>query len=261
MKKLKYYNFDIVGLSEVNIHWPLVNPAESWEYIISGHWEASNSVMDYNLEDNATKVWQPGGCLQISTARTTHKVLSMGSDTSGLGCWVWTRYQGKHNITLRVITTYITCITKSSGVQTIYRQHQKYLDITNYDRLPKQSMLEDICRDIAQWFKLGDQIVLMVDLNENITSDTVTNLFKNVGLAEAITHRHFATGLVPKYQRGSHPMYGIYTSSTLQISAGGYLLFIIIPSDHRLLWIKFEFDSAFGTKMDTLAPHTVRRLN
>ena len=38
MITLKYYNFDIIGLSEVNIHWPLVNPADSWEEIISGHW-------------------------------------------------------------------------------------------------------------------------------------------------------------------------------------------------------------------------------
>ena len=30
MKTLKYYNFDIIGLSEVNKHWPLVKPIDSW---------------------------------------------------------------------------------------------------------------------------------------------------------------------------------------------------------------------------------------
>ena len=48
MKTLKYYNFDIIGLSEVNIHWTLVNPEESWEERISGHWEARKSVMACN---------------------------------------------------------------------------------------------------------------------------------------------------------------------------------------------------------------------
>ena len=38
MKTLKDYNFGIIGSSEVNIHWPLMNPAESWEERISGHW-------------------------------------------------------------------------------------------------------------------------------------------------------------------------------------------------------------------------------
>ena len=56
MKTLNNYNFYIIGLSEVNIHWPLVNPADSWEYRISGHWEASNPIMSYNLEDDATNV-------------------------------------------------------------------------------------------------------------------------------------------------------------------------------------------------------------
>ena len=123
-KTLIYYNFNIIGLSEVNIHWPLVKLADSWEEIISGHWWARNSVMVYNLEDNDTKVWKQGGYLQIGTSQTTHKVLSMWSDMSGLGCCFCIRYQGKHNLALRVINAYIPCITTSSGVQTTYHQHQ-----------------------------------------------------------------------------------------------------------------------------------------
>ena len=78
MKTLKDYNFDIVGLSEVNIHWPLLNPTEYRKERISGQWEDSNSLMSCNLEDNYTKVWQPGGCIQISMSKTTHKVQSTG---------------------------------------------------------------------------------------------------------------------------------------------------------------------------------------
>ena len=75
MKTLKYHNLDIIGSSEVNINWHLVNPEYSWEEIISGHWEAINSVMAWNLDGDATKMCKPEGCLQISTERTTHKVL------------------------------------------------------------------------------------------------------------------------------------------------------------------------------------------
>ena len=35
MKTLKYYNSKIFGLSEVNMHWPLVELADSWEERIS----------------------------------------------------------------------------------------------------------------------------------------------------------------------------------------------------------------------------------
>ena len=78
MKTIKYYNFDIIGLLEVNIHWPLVNLVDYWEEIISGHWESIKSVMACIIEDNTTKVWQPGGCLQVITERTTHKALLTG---------------------------------------------------------------------------------------------------------------------------------------------------------------------------------------
>ena len=127
MKTLKDYNFAIIGLSEGNIHWLLLNPEDFWEERISGHWGSRNSVIACNFKENSTKVWQKVGCLQISAARTTDKVLSMGSYTSGLGLWLWTHYRGKHNLTLRVITVYRPCITNSSEVQTIYHQHQSYI--------------------------------------------------------------------------------------------------------------------------------------
>ena len=168
-EKLEYYNSNIIGLSEVNIHWLLVNLEDSQEERISGRWEARNSVMACNLEKNSSNLWQPGGYLQISTARTTHRFLSTGSNMSGLGRLVWTRYQVKHNLTLWVVTAYISCITNSRGVQTNYRQHQRYLDRTRYGRQPRQAMLEYLCIDISQWRKLGDKIVLMIDLNYNIT--------------------------------------------------------------------------------------------
>ena len=134
MEELKDYNFYIIGLSGVNINWPLVNLDDSWEEVISGHWKSSNSVMACNLEDNATKVWQPRRCIKITMARTTHKVLSTVSDTSGLGWLFWTHYRGKHNLTLLAITVYRPCITNSRGVQTTYLQHQHYLDRIKYNR-------------------------------------------------------------------------------------------------------------------------------
>ena len=78
----------------------------------------------------------------------------------------------------------------------------------------------------------------MIDLNDKITTDTVTEIISNVGLVEAINNCHSNTGLVSTYQRVSHPIYGIYTLSNLQVSSVGYLIFVIIPSYHRLLWLK-----------------------
>ena len=57
----------------------------------------------------------------------------------------------------------------------------------------------------------------MIELNENITSVIVTEVFSYVGLAEAIINRHCDTGMVPMRKRESHPIYGIYITQSLFI--------------------------------------------
>ena len=84
-------------------------------------------------------------------------------------------------------------------------------------------MLEGLYTYIAQYRDLGDKIFLVIELNEKITSDTVIEIFANVYLTEDMNKRHRDTGLVPNQQRRSHPIYGIYTSGTLQVSAGCYV--------------------------------------
>ena len=37
-ENIKDYKLDIIVLSEVNIHWPLLKPAGYWEDKISVHW-------------------------------------------------------------------------------------------------------------------------------------------------------------------------------------------------------------------------------
>ena len=132
---------------------------------------------------------------------------------------------------------------------------------SNTEYFTRHAMLEEICMDISRWRKLCYQVVLVIDLNENISSDTMTDIFSSVVLTKAIAPHHCATHMMLMYQIETHPIYGIYTSITLQVSSGGSLPFLIIPFDHHLLWLKNKFDSVFGAKMDTLVPHTAQELN
>ena len=70
--QLKKYYFDIIGLSEINLHWPLVNPADSWEEQSSGRWEQQHLVVTCNMMDNINKAWQPGGC-ELAVVATDDK--------------------------------------------------------------------------------------------------------------------------------------------------------------------------------------------
>ena len=52
--------------------------------------------------------------------------------------------------------------------------------------------------------------------------------------------------LAPAHQLSSVPIDGIFVSSNVEISTGGYLPFEVVPSDYRALWIKVKIDLAFG---------------
>ena len=92
-------------------------------------------------------------------------------------------------------------------------------------------------------------IVLLMDVNENISHGEWHSTLSSLGLKEAITNKHKDShGLVPTYQLGSELIDGIYISEVLKISSGGYFLFGVSLSDHRAVWIKLKVEDVFGYK-------------
>ena len=59
--------------------------------------------------------------------------------------------------------------------------------------MPRFAMLEDLGNAIMTYRAAGDQIVLMIDLNEDVTKDSVKQKFESIGLKECITEKHATT--------------------------------------------------------------------
>ena len=260
LRKLYNYNFHIIGLTEPNLHWPSLQSSHNWDARVQNVWETSHSSLAYNTTDHASGEWQPGGCIQLSIDRAAHRIISSGRDSSGLGRWAWTRYQGRHDVTLRVVTAYRPCVHAQAGERTVHRQHERFLNQTGDARCPRTAMSEDLCNAIARWQESGDQIILMLDANEDVHSGAISLQLHQLGLREAISHQHQERGTAPTHNRGSHPIDGIFISPTLEISSGGYLPFSEFPSDHRLIWIEVPFSTAFGYEMPPLSSPAARRL-
>ena len=89
------YNIDVFGMAEVNLHWKSLPTKDRWEERTLGWWEDSRVSTAYNVEDEATQVYQPGGCLQVTTKKLVGCWVENGSDPTGLGRWTWSRYMGK----------------------------------------------------------------------------------------------------------------------------------------------------------------------
>ena len=73
-------------------------------------------------------------------------------------------------------------------------------------------MIEDLLKAIRLFKEAGNQVVLMMDANEDVTCPEMVNALRYVGLVEAITTKHKDSGFVPTYQRGSVPVDGLWIS-------------------------------------------------
>ena len=99
------HDMQIIGISETNRCWHLLNEEDRWISRIKGWWETSKSSVAYNVKDGELSTpYQPGGTLVLSVGEPAHRVIEIGRDTTGLGRWSWTRYRGKHDVILQVIS-------------------------------------------------------------------------------------------------------------------------------------------------------------
>ena len=110
---IRHYNVDVLGMAEVNLNWSLVPTRDRWEERTIGWLEDSRVSMAYNVEDEATSIYQPGGCLQVTSNKLVNNWDRNGKDPTGLGRWTWSKFVGKDQQVLRVITAYRTSIPSS----------------------------------------------------------------------------------------------------------------------------------------------------
>ena len=98
-KFMRKYDFDIMGLTEINVHWPLLPLKDQWQERSLGWWEMGlHSSKAFNTEDESPTATQPGGCMLLSTNKAKWKIISNGRDFRNLGRWAWTRYRGKDGV-------------------------------------------------------------------------------------------------------------------------------------------------------------------
>ena len=89
---------------------------------------------------------QPGGVASIIVDRMAHKVDGSGKYVTGLGKWGWTKFKGRNNMHLRVVTVYRIC--KTVGPKTVYAQQMRFLIKAKDERDPREVLLDDLQTEI-----------------------------------------------------------------------------------------------------------------
>ena len=89
-------NFDVFGISEVNLYWPKVKKHLQFQGKVSQWWAPGQqrSIFAYNKMEKRLirSIRQYGGTAQISRGEAIVREYERGEDKRGLGRWVWQLY-------------------------------------------------------------------------------------------------------------------------------------------------------------------------
>ena len=149
LKKVKLLEPHIVGLAETNLNWSHFDTKTSVYSSLKARWPQQR-VATTHLDGAfpSCPSTQAGGCLQLTSGRTSGRVQGSFSDPMGRCCSQTLQGVSNHQIT--IITAYRVCQTARSGLLTAYKQQQQqqqqYL-ITPTNALhsnPKQDMIKDL---------------------------------------------------------------------------------------------------------------------
>jgi endonuclease/exonuclease/phosphatase family metal-dependent hydrolase len=255
------YEFDIFGMSEVNLHWK--NCCHHWTECTRGWFHRLHTSVAYFKAFPTRASFQVGGVMQFIMGSTTSRVSKAGKDV--LGRWAWHTLRGKNNRQLRVISAYRP-VRNESNAGSVWNQQQFYADLMNIKLNPHESWIADVSSEIRCWMAAGDSIIMMVDLNDDVMSSQVANTLRRLGLHEIVSKTH--GNITNTHQRGSRPIDGIFVSGEICATACGY---IESPSDHLALWLDVELDTLFGDfqkdsgqqirRLQCSDPRTVKKYN
>ena len=256
---------DNFGIAEINLNFPQLPSSHQWrerfKKLISAH-----SIYATNTTHITQEKILFGGTAQLSTGMLGHRAIASGVDPSGLGRWCWTRFIGRHNTHLRIITGYRpTPNTQSDGPMQVANQHEIHLLSQDDDRDARQAFLEDLDKEIQTWIQNGDAIILSLDANAHVRLGAIHRMIQRWGLIDAhyYCHPNQTTVATCAKNQSNVPIDGMWTSPSIDILAAGYSGFGEYPignADHRLLWIDVSTTSCFGIDLPRPIYRQPRRL-
>jgi hypothetical protein len=145
------------------------------------------------------------------------------------------QFVGKNSKSTRIISDYAT--HQPTVPEPVGSQHRRYFNSVGRYASPVDALWTDLSRLIRKWTEAGGHVVLLADWNADVRGEKTRKYMAYLGMREVITEFHGDTG-PHTYNRGSKPIYGIFTTQGLYIVQDGYMPFGMgIGSDNRCMWL------------------------
>jgi len=182
------YDIDVFGGCKSNINWkqmPYSGRLYEWFRSPNPLW----AIAGHNTHDNFG-CKQFGGTFLLGNGEITTSISASGTDPSGLGRWAWFSLLGHTGITTRIISAYRLSNSSLSQTSSVRSQQCSYLLSQGDTYPPHDAFLRDLGLAIAEWQAIGDQIILMADMNGDIWKPEISSFCTNLGLHKAILSAH-----------------------------------------------------------------------
>lgn len=265
---LKQWIFDneigVIGIQEVGIAFHRQKKYDSlYERMRDIRWKRIKISQANNIRENI-EISQYGGTAILAYDEIASRAsLKTGKDNSGLGRWTWMLFEGKHGYRTRIISAYNPC--KSKGAETVYMQHCRYFQKQGDSTCPRILFQKQLTAQINKWQKMGENIVLLMDCNENLTrlGPLQKAMLHECNLIDPIrlAYQGTNTKLPPTSLTGSCPIDSIFVSKQLQhINRGGWLKHGETVGDHRALYIDIPILTLLGEPPFKIFRPEARRL-
>ena len=222
------HDVDVVAIQEVGINFSRVGVEGQWKKRIGwnswldGH--RCKTVNAWNTLDHVNEVEQYGGTAILALGQTSFYAAGSGSDPKKMGRWCWTRYRGKSDHYLRIVSFYRPCKSRY-GERTVSSIQRRCLQDMDDDREARTAFLEDLKTDLDSWIAAGDALVVCGDINQDILSTEIVDYFEDIGLRHLIFSKHDPTNAPPTYyhRTTNTAVDGIWASPCLDLVRGSYL--------------------------------------
>ena len=258
-------NVDIAGWQEIGIAFHLLPRSKRLHARMQDIRWNKIRVSAANNKHEQNEISQYGGTAVIAVDEAAHRIKATGCDSTGLGRWSWILFEGRSNHLTRIISAYVPCRSTDDRRHTVYNQQKRYFWKRGIQQCPRRLMHQHLTHQIKTWQNQGEQIVLMIDMNENLArmGPFQTMLKYECQLVDPIRERYQkkdqqlpATSLT-----GSKPIDSIFVSASLQnIVRGGWIKLEDSIGDHRSIFIDIPIQTLLGENPFHIHRSTARRL-
>ena len=163
--------------------------------------------------------FQSGGTVIIAVDEVSCRAIAISQEFRNLHRWSWMLQRGKKNVITIIVTAYYP--KASSIIGGTYSQQLEALKIMKIQNYLRNQFLIDLNTEIAKWMDQGEQLILMGDLNSEV-SEVNKRIEKNV-LTNKICDIHGYSDDPITYQQSKDCLIsGIYNRPPLAENQGGY---------------------------------------